>query len=150
MKRLVSSLFAALLGLLTVCSAAPAQTTPPAQPQRPSFTELDTNKNGGLTLDEVLVYAKKNALDLRGFAIQDVDKNHDGTLSQDELRAAGIKGLEGHEVINLKDLDTNGDGYVSREELELYIRKRYANEFRRSDADQDGVVRPREFAIFRF
>jgi|APHig6443717497_1056834.scaffolds.fasta_scaffold643513_1 hypothetical protein len=150
MKRLSLTLLTALLGVLALCGTAPAQITPPAQPQRPGFEELDTDKSGTLTLDEVMVYAKKKALDLRGFAIQDVDKNHDGKLTQEELRTAGITGLEGHEVINLKDLDTNGDGYVSREELEQYIRKHYANEFRRSDADQDGVVRPREFAIFRF
>jgi Ca2+-binding EF-hand superfamily protein len=148
----------ALAALLVSATGLLAQTTPPAQPSTkqvptkmaPSFKELDTNGDGRVSLDEIMVYATKKSTDLRGFYIKDVDKDSDGKLTQQELKAAGIKGLEGMDTINLKDLDKNGDGYVSREELEAFVRKRYANELHRADADADGVLHPREFAIFRF
>ena len=168
MHRFARTILLTLAALLVCATGLLAQTTPPAQPSTkqpstkqsatkdapsklaPSFKELDANGDGRVSLDEIMVYATKKSTDLRGFYIKDVDKDGDGTLTQQELKAAGIKGFEGVDTINLKDLDTNGDGYVSREELEAFVRKRYAREFHRADADADGVLHPREFAIFRF
>ena len=153
MHRFARTILLALAVLLVSATGLLAQTTPPAKMSNklaPSFKELDTNGDGRVSLDEIMAYATKKSLDLRGFAIKDVDTDGDGMLTQQELKAAGIKGLEGMGTINLKDLDKNGDGYVSREELEAYIRQRYAREFHRADADGDGMLHPREFAIFRF
>ncbi|MBU1228410.1 MAG: hypothetical protein KKA55_00550 [Proteobacteria bacterium] len=136
------------LGLSLLGFAALAQgQTPPA---KPPFAALDTDKNGRLTLDEVLAHAKKQSARVAPFRISDADLDGDGRLSAEEQRKAGIQGLEGFGAVDLKELDVHGDGYVSREDLDEFFRRKHREAFARADADQDGVLRPDEFVLFRF
>ena len=148
MKRLV------LIAALTLVCALPAlaQVVPPAAPApgQPAFHELDTNKDGRVSLDEVLAYALKKSNVVQPFRIADVDTDGDGKLTQEELRKAGINGLERFGTISAKDLDIRGDGYVSREDIDEYFRRKHRAEHARADANKDGMLHPSEFALFRF
>jgi Ca2+-binding EF-hand superfamily protein len=148
MKRAAFVLTLTLLAL----GAAPAQaqTPPPAKPAGPSFKDLDTDKNGHLTLEEVLAYAKKKSAEVQPFRISDVDLDGDGKLTVEEQRKAGITGLEQFGTVDLKAMDINGDGYISREDLDEYFRRKHREAFARADQNNDGRLRPKEFAIFRF
>ena len=117
---------------------------------RPSFKSLDTDRNGRVSLEEVLAYAKKKSATVQPFLIRDVDLDADGQLTPEELKKAGIKGLEGQGVINVRDLDINGDGYVSRDDLDEYFKRKHREEYARVDADKDGLLKRSEFALFRF
>lgn len=142
-----------LLALLLMSSPALAQVAPPAAPQAPKgpqFHELDADKDGHLTLEEVLAYAKKQSAQAKGFRIADVDRDKNGLLTPEELKAAGITGLEPFGAVNVKDLDIRGDGYVSREDLDEYFRRQHREAYARADQDRDGRIRKTEFALYRF
>ncbi len=140
------------LGLIlaSAATAAQAQTPPPGRVAGPSFKALDANHDGRLSLDEVLAYAKKTCTEVQPFRIADVDLDGDGRLTPEELKQAGIKGLEQFGTIDVKELDIRGDGYISREDLDEYFRRKHREAFARADANKDGTLTPREFALFRF
>lgn len=140
-----------ILALLSLCSPALAQVVPPAAPAKgPQFHELDGNKDGHLTLDEVLAYAKKQSAQAGAFRIADVDRNGDGILTPEELQAAGVSRLEHFGAINVKELDTRGDGYISRADLDEYFRRKHREAYARADQDGDGRIHKTEFALYRF
>jgi len=140
-----------LLGLLLLtAAAAQAQKAPSAKVAGPLFKEIDADKSGHLTLEEVLAYATKKSSDVKPFRITDADLDGDGKLTVEEQRKAGIKGLEQFGTVNLKEMDLNGDGYISREDIDEYFRRKHRAAFARADADKDQVLRPSEFALFRF
>lgn len=138
------------LALLGYAASAQAQTPPPAKPAGPSFKAMDTDKSGHLTLDEVLAYAKKKSTDTQPFRISDADLDGDGKLTPEEQRKAGITGLEQFGTVDLKEMDINGDGYISREDLDEYFRRKHREAFAQADLNNDGQLRPKEFALFRF
>ncbi len=154
MKRRAASLFAAALLLAPLLSAqALAQVVPPAAPktpQGPQFHEMDANKDGNLTLEEVLAYAKKQSAQAKAFRIADVDRDGDGVLTPEELQAAGLAGMEPFGTINVKDLDIRGDGYISKADLDEYFRRKHREAYARADQDGDGRIRKTEFALYRF
>lgn len=142
-----------LAAVFLLCAPALAQVVPPAATQAqmgPQFQDLDADKSGHLTLDEVLAYAKKQSAQAKGFRIADVDRDGDGLLSPQELKAAGVNGLDQFQAINVKDLDIRGDGYVSREDLDEYFRRKHREAYARADQDRDGRIRKTEFALYRF
>lgn len=142
MKRILATAL-----LLAFAVPALAQTPPPATP---GFHHVDTDKDGKVSLEEVMAYALKKSNLTRPFSVAEVDADHDGRLTPEELKKAGITGLEKCGVINVKDLDIHGDGYVSREDLDEYFRRKHREEYSRADEDKDGSLRPAEFALFRF
>lgn len=148
-QSLAPALALAALTLVGAVLPAPAlaQVVPPA---RPDFHQMDANKDGHLTLEEVLFYAKKQSAQAKGFRVADVDRDGDGVLTPEELKKAGVKGLEHFEAINVKDLDIRGDGYVSREDLDEYFRRKHREAYARADADGDGKVHTTDFALYRF
>jgi len=140
----------ALAALL--CLAAPgfAQVPPLAKTAAPSFHELDGDRDGRVSLAEVMAYATKKSAAVRPFRIKDVDLDGDGMLTQEELQKAGIKGFESCGTVNARDLNISGDGYVSRQDLDQYFARKHREEFARADADHDASLSPSEFALFRF
>jgi Ca2+-binding EF-hand superfamily protein len=146
MKRIPSIALFAALALAALAAPAPAQTVPPAT----DFKALDTDRDGRVSLDEVMACALKQSSLTRPFRVDEVDRDRDGRLTREEFLRAGIEGLERYGVIDVRELDANGDGYVSREELDEFFRNRHRQEFARVDADRDGTLRPAEFALFRF
>lgn len=150
MKRAAALLAAFLLPLALAAAEAQAQPGPPGKAGPPSFQALDTNRDGRLTLDEVLAYAKRKSAEVQPFRIRDADLDGDGRITVEEQRKAGIKGLERFGAVDLKELDVRGDGYVSREALDEYFRRRHREAHARADADHDGALTPGEFALFRF
>jgi len=141
---------ALVLGLALVGTIAQAQTPSVCRVAGPSFKALDANHDGRLSLDEVLAYAKKKCAEVQPFRIADVDLDGDGRLTPEELKQAGIKGLEQFGTIDVKELDIRGDGYISREDLDEYFRRKHQEAFVRADANRDGTLTRREFALFRF
>jgi hypothetical protein len=148
-------LAAAALAVALAAAPAPAQVPPPVKPlakplAAPSFTELDANRDGRVSLDEVLAYATQKSAAVKPFRIADVDLDGDGKLTQEELRKAGITGFEGMGTISARDLDISGDGYVTRQELDEFFARKHREAFARADADHDGSLRQSEFVLFRF
>lgn len=149
--RVALVLGAALLGAAFSAQAQTQPTAIPAGPSAgPSFKAMDTDKNGRLSLEEVLSYAKKKSAGVKPFRISDADLDGDGQLTPEEQRKAGITGLEQFGTVNLKEMDINGDGYISQEDLDEYFRRKHREAFARADADKDKALRPSEFALFRF
>jgi len=145
--RVALVLGAALLG---AAFSAQAQTPPTGPNGGLTFKAMDTDKNGRLSLEEVLSYAKKKSAGVKPFRISDADLDGDGQLTPEEQRKAGITGLEQFGTVNLKEMDINGDGYISQEDLDEYFRRKHREAFARADADKDKALRPSEFALFRF
>lgn len=143
---------ASATGLAIFLWAAPAlaQTPPPAAPGAPTFREADANRDGRVSLEEVLACAKKRSAAVKPFRVAEVDRNGDGILDEQELAAAGIKGFEGMGVISVRELDITSDGYVSREDLDEYFRRKHRAAFAKADAVGKGWVREPDFALFRF
>lgn len=150
LRSALSCLVPALALLLLAAASASAQVAPPATGAGPSFKSLDTNRNGRVSLEEVMAYAKKKSTQVQPFRLADVDLDGDGMLTPEELQKAGVKDLDGQGAISARDLDINGDGYVSREDLDEYFRRKHRAEFARADADKDAWLKESEFALFRF
>lgn len=139
----------ACLAVLAWAAPAPAQKRP-SEEHAPAFERLDTSRDGRVSLEEVLAYARLKSAEAQPFRIAGADADGDGRLSPEERRRAGIVGLESFGHIDLRELDKNGDGYVSREELDEFFRKRHGEAFARADADGDGRLSPSEFVLLRF
>ncbi len=146
-----------LAALLLVALAAPtalAQVAPAPKVAMPSFQDLDADKSGHLTRDEVLAYAKKQSAGQGGgqggFQVKTVDKDGSGSLSSGELRAAGMQALYPFGAVDLKELDADGDGVVTQREIDDYVRRKHLEAFAKADHDQDGTLHPKDFALYRF
>lgn len=140
---LAALLFAATALAQTVASSGPAAVLP-------SFHEVDADKSGHVTLEEIMAYARKKKEEARPFAVKDVDRDGDGVITQEELARAGVRGLEGFGSIKASDLDVNGDGYVSHQDLEAYLNGKHRDAYLQADKDRDGSLRQSEFVLFRF
>lgn len=156
MKRLrfPAQLLAALLLVALTTTTALAQVAPAPKVAMPSFQDLDADKSGHLTRDEVLAYAKKQSAGQGGgqggFQVKTVDKDGSGSLSSGELRAAGMQALYPFGAVDLKELDADGDGVVTQREIDDYVRRKHLEAFAKADHDQDGTLHPKDFALYRF
>ena len=88
----------------------------------PSFQEMDADKDGKLSRQEIDAAAEK--------VFQEADKDRDGYLSEQEFKA--IQGARS----KFRDLDRNKDGKLSMDE----IRKSADNRFRYLDRNKDGSL----------
>ncbi|TDE41028.1 EF-hand domain-containing protein [Antarcticimicrobium sediminis] len=106
--------------------------------QRPTFEELDANKDGTLTSEEMLAHAQSR------FATADADG--DGKLSLEEMQAQARKRADDMAAKMLKRMDQNGDGAVTFDEMPGQRREsRMEQMFSRSDADGSGGLTKEEF-----
>ena len=107
--------------------------------QRPAFSDLDTNGDGSLTLEEL-----QGAREAR-FAEADTDG--DGNLSRDEMLAADAERMATMIDRQMERFDDNEDGMLSANEMDDMGARRPDPErmFARVDADGDGVVTEAEY-----
>jgi Ca2+-binding EF-hand superfamily protein len=146
-----------LLTTLALCGSALG--IPLLAEERDLFTQLDTNKDGFVTEDEV--EGSKKPLFER--LVRVADENGDKKLSKDEFakgtqksteakpplagdRPGGANRPAGGGVPNIKEylsrLDKNGDGKISKDEAP----ERMKENFDRLDANKDGNIDAEEFA----
>ncbi len=121
------------------------------------FAQLDANKDGQLTADEIP--ADKKRLFERLLRI--ADKNNDGKLNAEEF-AAGLKPRERPPAVTaepgapqqegrprmermFKRLDTNGDGKVTLDEVPEERKEMFKRLLTRGDKDGDGALSEQEF-----
>ncbi|TBX29278.1 hypothetical protein TK43_01030 [Roseovarius sp. JS7-11] len=107
--------------------------------ERPSFTELDADGNGELTLEEMLAH--------REARFAEADTDGDGNLSRDEMIAAAMGRVEASIDRRMERFDDNEDGMLSANELDDMRPRGPGPErlFSRMDEDGDGVVSAEEF-----
>ncbi|MGB5560321.1 MAG: calcium-binding protein [Paracoccaceae bacterium] len=110
--------------------------------ERPTFQELDSDGDGGITIAEVKARSSARFVE--------TDTNADGKLSADELtaavaaRAAERAGAGMARMIEWRDSD--GDGMLSEAEMADNAGSRM---FMRLDADDDGTISAEEFAAMQ-
>jgi hypothetical protein len=88
-----------------------------------NFDQIDTNKDGKVSLDEIYTSARKIAGEMEEhnkarFAA--ADKDHDGTLDRDEAKALPRVSQ------NFDKIDANKDGKVSADEIKSYAKAQRA------------------------
>jgi Ca2+-binding EF-hand superfamily protein len=88
----------------------------------PSFQEMDADKDGKLSRQEIDAAAEK--------VFQEADRDRDGYLSEQEFKA--IQGARS----KFRDLDRNKDGKLSMDELRKSAYKKY----RYMDRNRDGSI----------
>ncbi|MCU9838488.1 EF-hand domain-containing protein [Ruegeria sp. WL0004] len=127
-------------GLVLVTAAANASTVwamgPGAGP-RHSFSELDVNGDGKITMEEMQGH--------RAARFSGVDTDGNGMLSRSELEAEAQARASEHVSRMLERLDSNKDGQLSQDEMPE-PRKNMGRFFGRMDADGDGAISEEEFA----
>ncbi|HKP11607.1 MAG TPA: EF-hand domain-containing protein [Blastocatellia bacterium] len=149
MKR-ISKLFFALAVLLSAAAIAGAQDMPPQGPppggggggmrqfQFPQFKDLDKNKDGKLSRDEMPSQMPPQAFDR-------LDANHDGFIDEAEWNAIRSRMGGGPRVGEgmAKFLDADKDGKVTRDEFAKIVAL-----FDLLDANHDGALSQEEMNNF--
>ncbi|WP_417808967.1 EF-hand domain-containing protein [Thioclava sp.] len=107
------------------------------------ITEIDTNGDGSITLDEIQA---KRVADAKA-----LDANGDGMISQDELvnfeLAKQKARIEARVAQRFAAQDVNGDGELSA--AELIERPMPTRMFERMDRNNDGALSPDEMQVAR-
>jgi Ca2+-binding EF-hand superfamily protein len=87
------------------------------QQLRLRFSQLDTNKDGQLTIQEFLAIAPPlHTAENPDQMLQRLDTNHDGKISADEFRAP--------ELAKFSRIDANHDGVVTPDEIKAAAAKK--------------------------
>ena len=154
MKRVFVAFFTLAI-LMGVTAAASAQDMPPQGPppggfgggmrqfQFPTFKDMDKNKDGKLSKDELPAQFPPQAFDR-------IDTNHDGFIDENEWNAmrnrmGGGGGGRGFGESLTKFLDANKDGKVSRDEFAKLVAL-----FDQLDTDHNGELSQEELnGLFR-
>ena len=136
-KNILSAVTLAALVAASFTTIAKAEVGPQggAMGQMFMFEEMDADKDGKLTQDEVKAHTAAQA------ALMDTDK--DGTLSEAELIAGQQQRKADRESRRAKQMiermDANKDGVLSLDEMAPPA-DRMVRMFKRVDADGDGVI----------
>ncbi len=106
--------------------------------QRPTFEELDTDKDGTVTSAEMMAHAKGR--------FDAIDADGDGKVSLEEMQAQARKRADDMAAKMLTRMDQNGDGAVTFDEMPGQRREsRMEQMFSRADADDNGGLSKEEF-----
>ena len=151
--RIFAVLCAALSALGLLASARADEKPADSGPDPAAlFAELDANKDGVLSADE-LPDDKKRLFER---LVRISDKNKDGKLSAEEF-AEGLKPRQLTSGFNSSDddgqgskrlfkrIDANSDGKVTLDEVPEERRERFERLIKRGDKDGDGALSQREF-----
>ena len=143
MKKTVLSLCLAAMPAL-----AQAQTPPPPPPLPPWFVEIDVNKKGEITRAEFLSYRLKSFSDLdtnkdNKLSIDEFLKLADAPYAADQ--PGGPNAEERRKMLRqaFTSLDTNGSGFIERSEAEAPIQA----EFNQFDTDRDNKITEPEIRL---
>ena len=163
-RRIALSRFLALTALLAATlpisiACADEKPAPEGSDASATFAQLDANKDGQLTSDEIPEDQKR----LFERLLRTADKNNDGRLSAEEFAAGlkpaqrtgaddssrGGKGRRGEgrpapEKI-FQRLDANGDGKLTLDEVPEERKERFKPLFARGDKNGDGALDRAEF-----
>ena len=85
------------------------------------FDEIDADKDGKLTLEEIYASARKVAKHMeqeRNARFESADKDKDGTLDREEAKA--LPRVSAH----FDEIDADKDGTVSQQEIRAYARSK--------------------------
>ena len=124
-KLLLTGVLAGAVSLVSLAAMADHRGGERRDPER-RWEELDTNKDGQLTQDELTSRAQN--------LIENADANGDGAVSKDEMRAYHEERRD--EWREKRNPDTNDDGLIDRTEfLEMA-----QDHFDRMDENGDGVL----------
>jgi len=105
---------------------------------RHSFSDLDTNGDGGITREEMKGHARAR--------FDAADTDGDGALSQSEMIARMQARMERRTSRMIERHDADGDGKLGFDEMRMRSGNRM---FGRLDADSDGTVTQAEFEAMR-
>lgn len=135
-KMTVLALFAA--GVFIAAEAAQVLAQEPTVPRSPrAFGRIDANKDGSVTVQELLPRAE------RAFFRMDGDKNGDVSTAEIDLALQKIVVQRRKRILGAMDAD--GNGSISKPELERYV----ASLLKSADANGDGGVSLEEARSFR-
>ena len=135
MKTSTKAAIAFIALATTVSGVAMAKSHKMGKGQKmPSFEEIDTSGNGGVSFDEFFTVASKR--------ITEADKDGNGSITVAELvEQMGDRGSERRANRMISQFDINEDGAVTTDELRNRMEKRFAL----MDRNDDGEIQEKEF-----
>lgn len=111
------------------------------------FTAADTNKDGKLSVDEVVAASVKRTDSKVEELLKKHDANGDGCITKDEIKEKKAQKM------GLFTADADNDGKVTKAELTTLLRKkteeRSKASFKARDANSDGFVTVDEIKQFK-
>lgn len=126
-----------LIGTAAVATSA----APRGERAAISFTEMDINSDGLLTLEDLTA--------MRDARFAELDANGDGAVSRDEFAAHAINEAQARGLRRFDQLDVDGDGMLSPDAFEARQRSPGPRLIERFDANGDGGLSEDEFDAAR-